>query len=151
MTLTIRLRIKMVNKWHGTGFKKDCGFRNKLEVCGFKPEDCNKEKCDFFIIPYELKPIKKQMDKEFVKIRDLEKQIKDMKAKKQHKEDEYKKHYQKLKLQVSDLKLGYIYLCKAVDNLSGGMLGQMSNLTMRMPKLGSKVKKFLEDKNIDLE
>ena len=100
-------------------------------------------------IDWDIKSIKKQMDIEKKKIDKISAKIKAMKKSGEHKTDT--KRYKKLKIERVDLQVGYMYLCQAIDHLSGGMLGKMSNLSMRMPRLGKRLQKFVDDKNIKLD
>ena len=90
---------------------KKCGFRDKVNVCSFKPEDCNPEECDFYNIDFSVKGIKKQTDKEKKLFIEIHEELKQMKKDKTHKED--KERYNHLKKQRKDKVLGILKLSKA--------------------------------------
>lgn len=93
-------------------FKADCGFRNKIKVCNFKPEDCNPEKCDMYNIEFSVKAIKKQAKIEQKAVKELEKKRVKMKKTGEHKTkiEEYKK----IKSTRNDKVYGLIKLSKAM-------------------------------------
>lgn len=85
-------------------YKKDCGFREKANVCSFKVEDCNPKECDFFNIEYSLKGIKEQIKLERNSIVELDKEKKLMKQNKLHKIEPEK--YKKIKNNIKDKAIG---------------------------------------------
>lgn len=93
-------------------FKADCGFRNKIKVCNFKPEDCTPEKCDMYNIEFSVKAIKKQAKIEQKAVKELEKKRVKMKKAGEHKtnRDEYKK----IKTERNDKVYGLIKLSQAI-------------------------------------
>lgn len=91
--------------------KKDCGFREKAGVCGFKARDCNAKKCDFYIIDYSLKGIKNQIKFERKEIIKLNNQKIEMKKNKSHKIEVEK--YQKIKKDIKDKAIGVFKLSQA--------------------------------------
>lgn len=90
---------------------KKCGFRDKVKVCAFKPEDCKPEECDFFDIEFAPKPIKKVFKKERAEVIKLTNEMKMMKKKGEHKENPEK--YKELKKLRNDKAVGIIKLSKA--------------------------------------
>lgn len=130
------------------GYKKNCMFRTELKVCSFKPVDCN-EGCDLFNLDFDKESIKKRLDFEMKR---LERMTKELKLMEKNGEDvSKKKDYKNLKARHTDVMVGISYLGKAYDYLTDGMLGKLANLSLKMPKLGKKIQKFVEDKGIKLD
>lgn len=93
------------------GYKKDCGFREKVKVCGFKARDCKPSECDMYKIPFTSKEIKKQSRIERKKVIELHKKIKVMKKNHEHKIK--KEEYDKTKAEQKDIVIGMVKLSKA--------------------------------------
>lgn len=93
-------------------FKADCGFRNKIKVCGFKPEDCTPEKCDMYNIEFSVKAISKQAKIEQKAVKKLEKKRVKMKKTGEHKTN--REEYNKIKAKRNDKVYGLIKLSKAI-------------------------------------
>jgi len=91
-------------------YKSDCGFR-KLNLCGFKPEDCVPEKCDMFNIPFTAKDILMRSKKEHKAVKELTEKLLNMKKSGEHKTNKAK--YQQLKLARNDKVYGMLKLSKA--------------------------------------
>lgn len=92
-------------------YKKDCGFREKVSVCGFIPEDCRPEKCDMFEIPFSVKGILKQSKKERKEVVKLTEKLSEMKKNHEHKTK--KEEYEKVKADRKDRVIGMMKLSKA--------------------------------------
>lgn len=88
------------------GYKEGCGFREKVNVCKFREEDCNPEKCDMFNIKFTSKDIMKTTKIERKNVIDLTKQMKDVKKKDREK-------YLELKELRKDKVIGMVKLSKA--------------------------------------
>ncbi len=107
MVETKENKIEVIEHLH----KKDCGFREKAGVCGFKARDCNVKECDFFVVDYSVKGIKKQIKFERKEIISLNNERKEMKKKRLHKIDVEK--YKKIKKDIKDKAIGVYKLSQA--------------------------------------
>jgi len=69
---------------------KACGFRDKVHVCTFRPEDCNAKECDFYDIEFDHKVIRKMMNSEKREAKKLHKQVVKLRKDGLKATDEYK-------------------------------------------------------------
>lgn len=90
---------------------KVCGFKDKIKVCNFKPEHCNKKDCDFFELEFTSKAIKKRVKEERKEVIRLTDEMQAMKKKGEHKVNAEK--YQKLKDLRKDKVMGMMKLSKS--------------------------------------
>lgn len=101
-------------------YKEGCGFR-KINVCSFKEEDCNPEKCDMYNLEFNSKSLiaeRKKVEKELkllikdnISIKKTKQMIKLEKSDGQAEEIiQYKKNLNK----IADLGKGVEYLNKAI-------------------------------------
>jgi hypothetical protein len=95
------------------GYKKGCGFREKVNVCGFKKEDCNSKECDMFDIEFTAKEILKKSKQERKEIIDLTMKMKEMKKNHEHKTNP--EEFKKIKSLRKDKVIGMIKLSKAYN------------------------------------
>lgn len=93
--------------------KSPCGFRDKIQCCSFKEEDCSPEKCDMYNIEFTSKAILQVMKEEQAKV----KQINDEMQKFRLAKDTNNDHYKELKKQLADVCYGCAYLSKAYVHL----------------------------------
>lgn len=89
----------------------ECGF-NKLNLCGFKPEDCAADNCDMHNIPFTAKGVLKQSKKEHKAIKELHNQL--IEEKKAHGKTDL---YKELKNKRNDKVVGMLKLSKAYVHL----------------------------------
>lgn len=73
-------------------YKPDCGFRNEIKKCGFKPEKCNPKDCDLHKLDFyseeELQAEWESINKKLIELQETEKftlqhPLKDLKKSKQ--------------------------------------------------------------------
>lgn len=88
---------------------KPCGFRDKVNVCKFKPEDCNATKCDMYSLEFNAKAIKAEIKRLRCKVKELQKQLIDI-AKTQGKASEA---YKETLADRNDCVYGIVYLSKS--------------------------------------
>ena len=86
---------------------KKCGFRDRVDVCRFRAEDCNPSECDMHDIPFTAKGILKQANAEKKIVRELRKKLKVLK--KEGKTDEVKE----IKAKIKDKGVGGVKLLRA--------------------------------------
>ena len=98
----------------------NCGFRIKVYVCSFKPEDCNAEKCDMHDIVFKARAIKAEMKVLDDKIAELVKEVANLKRIKQmlkleknDKDAQEVADFKKKAKLLEDLSKGKEYLKKA--------------------------------------
>jgi len=96
---------------------KECGFKDKAEVCKFREEDCNPEECDFYNLPYDKNAIEERIEIEREDIREIHSMLKSMKKRGDHKKN--KEEYRKLKKIESDKATGIVKLEKAQAKIEG--------------------------------
>lgn len=90
---------------------KKCGFKEKVNVCGFKAEDCNPKECDMYNIKFTAKDINKQAKLEKREIIRLTKDMRKMKKNHEHKTKA--KEYKAMKKLRKDKVIGMVKLSKA--------------------------------------
>lgn len=96
-------------------YKEHCGFRNKINVCSFKAEDCSPEKCDMYNIEWNRKSLETEFKKIKKRLKEIQEEIKSMKKSGEKKTDPDK--YKALKVERFDLVKGGIYLGKAFERV----------------------------------
>lgn len=96
-------------------YKKDCGFKEKANVCSFREEDCKPEECDFYNIEFSVKAIKKQVGIERKKVIQLTDDMKEFKRKGYKKDNP--EGYKKLKKERKDKVIGIIKFSKCIMHL----------------------------------
>jgi hypothetical protein len=94
-------------------YKKGCGFREKVNVCTFKEEDCNKKECDMFDIDFTAKSILKKSKEERQSVIELTQQMRKMKKEHEHKKNP--KEYKRIKDLRKDKVIGMVKLSKAYN------------------------------------
>lgn len=96
-------------------YKKGCNFRNKIQVCNFKAEDCRPEKCDMFDIKWTLKSVDKVYQDIRKRLLFIQDEIKVMKKNGEKKTNPEK--YKLLKQERFDNVKGGIYMSRAFERL----------------------------------
>lgn len=115
-------------------YKKDCGFRNHLNRCNFKVEDCNETECDMYPINWDKDSINKIISKEKDRLKNYKlflKSEKDKKAK------------QKFEDYIKDILIGLCYMTEALFFIEKGYFLEFK----KIKRIFGNTKKIIKIKN----
>lgn len=91
-------------------YKQGCIFKEKVDCCTFRVEDCNVNECDFYPLDATIKSISDKAKEEIKVVKDIEKQLIQLRKSGNKKSDEYKE----LKRLQGDKAKGVYYMSKAL-------------------------------------
>lgn len=99
-----------------------CNFREKVDVCTFKPEHCHPDYCDMYNAEFSQEGIKAEIEKIKEKKEKIKERVKDLKNIKEEDIDKYseeekqrfKKDVENLIKEQYDLEKGHEYMKQAL-------------------------------------
>ena len=81
-------------------YKKNCNFREKINACTFKAEDCNKKNCDFHSLKWNWMHLLRKLKIEQNRLNKLKKQNADKKL-------------------IKDIEYGIVFISQAICEITG--------------------------------